>query len=469
MTTTPAQIDLWRKATSETPNLEFKEGKTTYDFDKLCNYCIALANEGGGHFVLGVADKPPRPVVGSNAFPNIVTTAEQLFNKVGFHVDVEEVNHPDGRVVVFSVPPRPRGTAYHIDGRYLMRSGASLVAMSEDRLRSIFDEGKPDWLEEISKSGMTGQQVIDELDTQTFFELLKLPFPSNQEAILEKLVAERLIEKRSDGYAVRRLGAITIARRLTDFPDVTRKAPRVVVYDGPSKLKTKLDQTGTGGYAVRFKDLVRFVMAQLPQNEVVEDTIRKSVKLVPDEAVRELVANALIHQDFTIGGTSVMVEIYSDRVEFSNPGLPIVPADRFIDGYQSRNERLADLMRRVGICEEKGSGIDRVVSLAEMYQLPAPDFRVGHNRTSVIVFGPRDFEDMDRNDRIRACYQHASLKWVMGQYMTNQSLRERFKLDEEKSATVSQVITATVDAGLVKPDDKVGASKKLARYLPFWA
>ena len=350
-----------------------------------------------------------------------------------------------------------------------MRSGASLVAMSEDRLRSIFDEGKPDWLEEISKSGMTGQQVIDSLDTQTFFELLKLPFPSNQEAILDKLMAERLIEKRSDGYAVRRLGAVTVSRRLGDFPDVARKAPRVVVYDGSSKLKTKLDQTGAGGYAVRFKDLVRFVMAQLPQNEVVEDAIRKSIKLVPEDAVRELVANALIHQDFAIGGASVMIEIYSDRVEFSNPGLPIVPADRFIDGYQSRNERLADLMRRVGICEEKGSGIDRVVSLAELYQLPAPEFRTGHQRTSVVVFGPRDFEEMDRNDRIRACYQHSALKRVMGEYMTNQSLRERFKLVEEKSATVSQIIAATVEAGLVKADDKVGASKKLARYLPFWA
>lgn len=469
MTTTPAQIDLWRKATSETPNLEFKEAKSSYDFDKLCNYCVALANEGGGYFVLGVADKPPRAVVGSAAFQSPVKASEQLFNKLGFHVDVEEVAHPDGRVVVFAVPPRPRGTAYHIDGRYLMRSGGSLVAMTEDRLRPIFDEGKPDWLEEISKSGLTGQQVIDSLDTQTFFELLKLPFPSSQEAILDKLVSERLIEKRSDGYAVRRLGAITIARRLGDFPDVARKAPRVVVYDGTSKLKTKLDQTGTGGYAVRFKDLVRFVMAQLPQNEIVEDAIRKSVKLVPEEAVRELVANALIHQDFTIGGTSVMIEVYSDRVEFSNPGLPVVPADRFIDGYQSRNERLADLMRRVGICEEKGSGIDRVVSLAEVYQLPAPEFRTGHQRTSVVVFGPRDFEDMDRNDRVRACYQHAALKRVMGEYMTNQSLRERFRLDEDKSATVSQVIVATVDAGLVKADDKVGASRKLARYLPFWA
>lgn len=146
-----------------------------------------------------------------------------------------------------------------------------------------------------------------------------------------------------------------------------------------------------------------------------------------------------------------------------------MPAERFIDGYQSRNERLADLMRRVGICEEKGSGIDRVVSLAEAFQLPAPDIRVGQQRTTVLLFGLRPFEEMDRDARIRACYQHAALKWVMSQHMTNQTLRDRFNLPESKAATVSQVITATVEAGKIKPDDKVGSSRRLARYLPWWA
>jgi predicted HTH transcriptional regulator len=164
-----------------------------------------------------------------------------------------------------------------------------------------------------------------------------------------------------------------------------------------------------------------------------------------------------------------MIEIYRDRIEISNPGQPVVPVERFIDGYQSRNERLADLMRRMGICEEKSSGIDRVVQMAEMYQLPAPDFRVAHLRTQVVIFGLKSFDDMDREDRIRACYQHCALKWVMSERMTNQSLRERFQLPESKSAIISQIISAAIDAGSVKPDEKVGTSRKFARYLPFWA
>lgn len=469
MTTTAHQVDVWRQAISETQHLEFKEAKNQYDTAALQEYCTALANEGGGVLVLGVADKPPRPVVGTKAFPDLVSIAEKLFQWLGFRVDVEAVSHPDGRVLLFHIPSRPRGTAYHLQGKYLMRSGESLVPMSEDQLRRIFAEGQPDWLEEAAGAEVDDQQVIELLDTQTFFELVKLPYPTARAGVLERLLRERLVDDMGGSFTIRRLGAVLLAKRLDDFPEMARRAARVVVYSGASKLETKLDQSGTRGYAVGFQRLVRFVMDQLPQNEVIEDALRKEVKLVPDVVVRELVANALIHQDFMVTGGSVMIELYSNRLEISNPGEPMVPVERFIDGYQSRNERLADLMRRMGICEEKSSGIDRVVQAAELYQLPAPDFRAGFRRTSVILFGPRPFEGMDRNDRVRACYQHCALRWVMSERMTNQSLRERFHLGEDKASIASQVISATIDAGLIKPDESVGGSRKFARYLPFWA
>lgn len=469
MSITPQQIDLWRKVPTETQRLEFKAAQTQFDREKLNRYCVALANEGGGFLVLGIADAPPRAVVGTQAFLNLIDTAEKLFESIGFRVDVEEVAHPDGRVLVFSIPSRPRGTAYHLHGTYLMRSGENLVPMSEDRLRAIFAEGQPDWLEETSRADLDAQQIIELLDTQTFFELLKLPYPTDRNGVIDRLLQERLVDSVNGSFAIRRLGALLLAKRLTDFPDLARKAPRVVVYAGVSKLNTKLDQFGVKGHAVGFQGLVRFIMGQLPQNEVVEDALRKEVKLVPEVTIRELVANALIHQDLTMSGASVMIEIYSNRVEISNPGEPIVPIERFIDGYQSRNERLADLMRRMNICEEKSSGIDKVVHAAEVFQLPAPDFMAGHQRTFVTIFGPRSFEDMDRDDRVRACFQHCVLKWVMRERMTNQTLRERFHLPESKSATVSQIIAAAVEAGKIKAADPSQASTRYRSYIPYWA
>ncbi len=471
MVTESEQIDLWRQSFSEYQTLEFKEAKTQLDNEKLYKYCVAIANEGGGKLVLGVADQPPRPVVGTRAFRDPVAMAEKLFQVIGFRVDIEEVLHPDGRVLVFHIPPRPRGTAYHLSGVYLMRVGQALNPMSEDRLRQIFSEGGPNWLGEPSKIELSRQNVVDLLDTQTYFELLKLPYPTDQAGVIERLLNDQLIDHQNSNssYSIRRLGALLLAKRLEDFPDLGQKASRVVVYTGRSKLETRLDQTGTKGYAVGFQRLVNFVMSQLPQNEIVEAAIRKEVKMISEIAIRELVANALIHQDFTISGMSMMVEIYTDRVEISNPGEPTVPVERFIDGYESRNEGLAEIMRRLGICEEKSSGIDKVVHSAEAYQLPAPDFRAGLRRTVATIYGPRDFEQMNRDDRIRACYQHCALRRVMSERMTNQSLRKRFGVPESKSAIISQVIAATIEADLIKLDERVGNSRRFARYLPFWA
>ncbi len=469
MSITPEQIDIWRSVHSESQNLEFKEAKIQFDNKKLYKYCVAIANEGGGYLLLGIADEPPRTVVGSQAFNDPVAMAAKLFNAVGFRVDIEEVQHPDGRVVVFHIPSRSKGTAYHYEGSYLMRSGEELVPMSEDQLRKIFAEGQPDWLEDIAKQDLSGQDVIQLLDTQSFFELLDLPYPTDQVGVLQRLESEKLIRSINGSYEILNIAAVLLAKNMKDFEGVKRKAARVVVYAGDSKLNTESDVTGEKGYAVGFKGLVQYVMGKLPQNEVIEDAIRKAVKLVPEVVIRELLANALIHQDFELTGTSPIVEVYADRVEISNPGEPIVPVERFIDGYQSRNERLADLMRRFGICEEKSSGVDRVIETVEILQLPAPDFLVEFQRMVVVIYGPRDFKAMDRSDRVRACHQHCVLQYVLRQKMTNQTLRERFGLSERSGNTISQIISAAVEQGLVKNDPSAPDSKKFARYIPNWA
>jgi len=349
-----------------------------------------------------------------------------------------------------------------------MRSGESLVPMSEDQLRKIFSEGKPGWLEEYTATDLSSDDVLDLLHVYSYYELLPLPFTS-KDAAIDRLKSDNLIDEINGKYAISRSTALLLARHLNVFSELERKQPRVIVYNGTSKLDTKLERTGLKGYAVGFQGLIKFIGEQLPQNEVIENAVRKEAKLVPERVIRELVANALIHQDFDISGTSVTVEIYSDRLEISSPGTPQIPTERFIDGCKSRNERLAMTMRKLRICEEKGSGIDRVVQSAEILQLPAPDFRTGYQSTTVVIFGPRDFDEMSRDDRVRACYQHCVLRYVMNMQMTNQSLRERFNLPESKSTIVSQIIAATVELNLIKPDEKAGGSRKFARYLPFWA
>ncbi len=465
-------LQRWLDAPSETERLEFKEAKQQYDSTKLLRYCAALANEGGGFIVLGVTDTRPRQVVGSHAYASqadLNAIKLRIVQTLDICVETTALQHPDGRVLVFEVPSRGIGQAIAFEGAYLMRSGESTIAMTQDKLRAIFAEGQPDWFSQPAKTNASPDEVIALLDTQAYFDLLKLPYPTNRDAVLERLEGEGLINRSESGWTITNLAAILLAKKLDAFPaSLARKAPRFVHYEGTNKLKTRDDIMGTRGYAVAFEGLVDFVHAAAPRNHVVEQTLREDVKMFPKQALRELIANALVHQDFNTSGASVMIEMYDDRVEISNPGLPPIKVERFIDEYRSRNERLADLMRRLGICEEKGSGVDKVVEAAEHYQLPAPDFREGDLRTTAIMFGHQDFADMSKNDRVRACYQHCCLLYVSNKRMSNQSLRERFGLPDSMS-TISQVISATKDIGLIKADDSETMSTRYARYLPYWA
>jgi predicted HTH transcriptional regulator len=191
--------------------------------------------------------------------------------------------------------------------------------------------------------------------------------------------------------------------------------------------------------------------------------------MFPELAVRELVANALIHQDFFATGTGPMVEIFDDRIEITNPGEPLVDTQRFVDTPpRSRNEALASLMRRFRICEERGSGIDKVVFQVELFQLPAPLFESPEGFTRAVLFAHKPLSAMDKADRVRSCYLHACLRYVTRREMTNTTLRARFGVEEHNRSVVSRLIREAVEAGVVVPVDP-DAAPKLMRYLPFWA
>jgi len=206
----------------------------------------------------------------------------------------------------------------------------------------------------------------------------------------------------------------------------------------------------------------------LPRNEVILKAFRKDVPMYPQLAVRELVANALIHQDLFVSGSGPMIEIFTDRMEITNPGTPLVSIQRFLDcPPRSRNEVLASFMRRVGICEERGSGIDKVVSETESFQLPAPMFESVEQHTRITLYAHKSLNDMGKDERIRACYLHACLKFVNREYMTNTSLRQRLGIEEQNSATASRIIRDTIADNLIRHYDPA-ASRKYAKYVPFW-
>ena len=164
-----------------------------------------------------------------------------------------------------------------------------------------------------------------------------------------------------------------------------------------------------------------------------------------------------------------MVEIFDDRMEITNPGHPLVETSRMLDSPpRSRNEALASVMRRMGICEERGSGVDKAVFQTELYQLPAPAFEVVGDSTRSTLFAPRTLTSMESADRVRAVYLHACLRYVQREFMTNSSLRERFGIDPKNSATATRLMKEAMGKEVVRLHDP-DAAPKLRRYVPYWA
>ena len=317
---------------------------------------------------------------------------------------------------------------------------------------------------------ISSDEVLRMLDYTVYFDLLELPLPANREGILTALKNDNLIRAcEAGGWDITNLGAILFAKKLGDFPQLKRKAIRVIQYRGAGRTDTLREQEISKGYASGFEGLITYIHGLLPVNEVIEKALRKTVAVFPELAVRELVANALIHQAFFVTGAGPMVEIFDDRIEITNPGEPLVDTQRFVDTPpKSRNETLASMMRRFRICEERGSGIDKVIAQIEIYQLPAPLFEVPEGFTRVVLFAHKPLIAMDKAERVRACYLHACLKYVSREFLTNASLRERFGVEEKNKAAVSRYIREAVDAGIIKPFDE-DVARKLMKYVPFWA
>jgi ATP-dependent DNA helicase RecG len=350
-------------------------------------------------------------------------------------------------------------------------SATPLLSAHPERLRALWTKLQPyAWEAGIAAQFLSGDEVLSRLDYASYFDLTKQPLPDNRTAIFDKLMADKLIQKDVGiNWNISNLGAILFARRMNDFPNaISRKAVRFVSYIGSGRAsKVTNRQDGQRGYACGFSRLVEYIEGVLPKNEHIGKAFREEHILFPSIAIRELIANALIHQDMTISGTGPLIELFPDRLEITNPGEPLIKPDRFLDSPpRSRNEALASLMRRMRLCEEQGTGIDKVFAAVELHQLPPTDLRAEGAAVRVILFAPRKFAEMTSEERIRACYQHAALCYVSGKNMRNATLCGRLGIDPKNASQASAVIKGALDAGLIKSADP---EHPRSGYIPSWA
>jgi len=418
------------------------------------------------HTIVGTTFNPKLQKIGNQEIENWIAT--QLSPRIDFTIHEITIN---GKHVVLFIIDSAGNTPVKFKGTAYIRVGSCKKKLAEhpERERKIWQNTHNSFFEtKIALAGISADEVLTFIDYPFVFRLLKMPLPDNKTGILEKLTEEKIIQKRAASYDITNLGAILFASDLKYFNSLSRKAIRVIFYKGDNRINAIKEQPETKGYAIAFEGLVDYINANLPVNEKIGDAIRIDTPMYPPIAIREFVANALIHQDFSIGGTSPMVEIFKTRMEITNPGKPLINTLRFIDhAPRSRNEQLASMMRRMNFCEERGSGVDRAIEQCEIYQLPAPDFTDETDFTRITLYAPRTLRQMNREDKIRACYQHCCLLYVTGEKMTNETLRKRLDILPGNYSTASRIIADTINEKLIKLDDS-SRSRKYAQYIPIW-
>lgn len=477
-----ALIDQLRAEPAESAWLEFKSENT--DPEMIGKRCSALANaarmEGRdvAYMLWGIADET-HAVTGTTFHPETrkagnqglqLWLANSLTPSIAFNFRV--VDHPDGRVVLLEIPAAT-GAPVAFNGVPYIRIGSATPKLTDypDRYQRLIERLQPyRWEQGIARQFATGDEVLALLDYPQYFRLTQQPLPDNRAGIFDKLEADRLIVRDvGERWNITHLGAILFANRLSDFEaSLARKSVRFVAYAGHNRAAPVTHRhDGQKGYAVGFEGLVGYLNALLPKNEHIGSALREAHPLFPELAIRELVANALIHQDMTVTGAGPQIELFADRLEISNPGAPLVKPERMIDlPPRSRNEALASLMRRMKMCEEQGSGLDKVVDACEVFQLPAPLLRVEDNAFQAVLYGPRSFADMTPEERMRACYFHAVLKFLSGDKMKNASLCARLGIASKNAAQATAVINKTLSAGLIRVADP---DHPRAGYVPHWA
>lgn len=330
-----ALIDDLRGLPAETSWVEFKENNVDPELiGKLISALSNAARLADQHFayvVWGIRNSD-HAVVGTSFAPTATLHKNQPLEfwlgqcmKPAVTFCFKSVEHDGHRLVLLEIPAAATSPV-EFDKVAYVRIGSATPRLADypERQKLLWAKLQPyAWETGIAAQFRSGDEVLALLDYVSYFELTGQALPDNRKGIFEKLAADRLIEADVAGnWNITNLAAILFAKDLADFPvSIERKAVRFVSYEGNSRATTVTHRRdGRKGYASGFKGLADYIDGLLPNNEHIGKAFREEEPLFPSIAIRELIANALIHQDMTITGAGPLIELFKDRLEITNPG-----------------------------------------------------------------------------------------------------------------------------------------------------
>ena len=471
-----------RKLPSETEWVEFKVNNN--DPAMIGEYLSAISNSAAQHerdcgYVLYGIDNNSHDIIGTEFQPKLAKVGNEelenwLLTQLTPRIDFRfiDVDMAEGHVAVIEIPSaKNQPTAFK--GIEYIRVGSYKKKLKdypekERKLWRIFEirpfETMP------AKENVDAGTITQLLDTGAFYTLMGLPIPSTRDGVMHDLQEYGFIRRMDNGnYVITNMGALMFARDFKQFDYLNNKAIRVIRYKGSGRTHAIRDQFFPKGYALAFDEIITYIMSMLPQEETIETALRQEFIMFPEKAVREILGNMIIHQDMTARGQSLMVEIFDERIEATNPGKLLVDVDRIIDtAPHARNEKMANYLRLVHICEARGSGFDRMEEGMRDWKIPAPKVETTEDFCRTMLYWHSSLSQWSKEEKIRTCYIYVCYCYVNGIDATNTVLRERFGVADKNKATVSRIIRDTVEKGYIRLYDD-STAPRYYKYIPYWA
>lgn len=444
--------------------------------ERLAQHLCAFSNlKGGGVLVFGVNDDATFKELTKESIEETTKKLGNIAkNNLAWSIQLEHaILDYEGNTLLFIRIPEQHNKPVCLRGcdiyESYIRSAGHTVKMSREQVHEMLALSHGLTFEKrVACGGVSTERVLELLDYKKLYELIDRRMPHNPERIINQMLELGIIEQQEDLYNILNLGAILFANRLKDFENLKMKEIMVRKYAGDNNLIMELEYRMDRGYVVGFFDLLDTVMAMTSKEKIVVK--REAVPTYPKVAVREFLANLMVHQDFSITGMPITIEIFNNRIVMTNPGSCLNDVNRLIDlPPHSRNEGLAQMMLQLDLCERRGSGYDRAVTAIEEMRLPPYKVQSGDNYTRVMMFSEKALKKMTKEERIAACYQHACILYERNEMLTNQAVRERFGIEKNKSSVASRIIAETVERGLLRISDEQNTSTKYVSYIPFYA
>lgn len=462
--------------------LEFKHSNSNPDL--IGQYLCALGNaacicqKDNGYLIYGI-DDASHEIVGTSFDPSTAKKGGEALESYLGHMLSKNAYFKfvklfiEDRPIVIGVAMKAVSTPISFAGTEYIRVGSSLKKLkdfpeSERKLwlsLSVFDFESMSALDHVE-----GSKIIDYLDLSCYYRNLQKPYPSKEEDILLDLTRDGIIREQDDGrFAILNCGALAIARDLSLFPSVSNRGIRIIFHQNQYLTSFSSEKTFDCGYAISLEQIVDYIDDRAGREEKIDAARRQSVHAYPPIAIREIIANAAIHQDLTSRGASIIVHLYPDRLTVTNPGKLLCDVKRSIDALpKARNEELARILRKMGFVEEQGSEFDRIEECLACEKMPSVGLETDEQKTVATLFHKRGYREFDKDDLTRTSYTFACLRHFNGLELTNSDLRERLGIEEKNAAIASRILKECVEIGALKSSESK-KDKRSVNYLPFYA